>query len=50
MAGELVLRALGHVWVTLQALRVPAALMGGVALAASRYVRATALARVVVPE
>jgi hypothetical protein len=41
MAGELVLKALKHVWVQLDALHLPMALMGGVALAVWKHVRAT---------
>ena len=41
MAGETVLRALRHVWLTLQSLNVPAAVVGGIAMAAWKYVRAT---------
>jgi hypothetical protein len=41
MAGNLVLSALKHVWTTLAPLRLPMAVMGGVALAAWQYVRAT---------
>jgi hypothetical protein len=41
MAGELVMRALRDVWAALSPLQVPMAVMGGLALAAWRYVRAT---------
>jgi hypothetical protein len=41
MAGDLVLQALAHAWASLAALRVPAALMGGLALAAWKHVRST---------
>ena len=41
MPAEAVLKALRHVWLTLQSLNVPAAVMGGIALAAWKYVRAT---------
>ncbi|MHB1559697.1 MAG: hypothetical protein ACYC61_19795, partial [Isosphaeraceae bacterium] len=41
MAAEVVLKALKHVWVSLQPLQVPMAVMGGLALAAWRHVRAT---------
>ena len=41
MAGEAVLRALRHVWLVLKSLDVPAAVAGGLAMAAWRYVRAT---------
>lgn len=41
MAAEAVLKALKHVWVSLQPLQVPMAVMGGLALAAWRHVRAT---------
>jgi len=41
MAGEVILKALRHVWLTLESLKVPAAVMGGIGLAAWKYVRAT---------
>ena len=41
MSGELVLRGLQHIWETLRALNVPAAVIGGIALAAWKHVRAT---------
>jgi hypothetical protein len=41
MAGETVLRALRHAWLTLEPLGFPVALMGGLALAVWKYVRAT---------
>ncbi len=41
MAGELLLSALRHVWVTLAALKVEAALMGGIAVAAWNHIRNT---------
>lgn len=41
MPGEVVLAALGHVWLTLQPLSVPMAVMGGLALATWKVVRAT---------
>lgn len=41
MPGELVLLALRHVWKTLEPLNVPVALIGGLALAAWKHVRAT---------
>lgn len=41
MPGELVLQALRHVWQTLQPLNVPMAVIGGLALAAWKHVRAT---------
>lgn len=41
MAGETVLRALRHVWLVLESLNVPAAVVGGIAMAAWKYVRAT---------
>jgi hypothetical protein len=41
VAAEVVLKALKHVWVSLQPLQVPMAVMGGLALAAWRHVRAT---------
>jgi hypothetical protein len=41
MAGELVLSALRHIWVALAALKVDAALMGGIAVAAWNHVRNT---------
>lgn len=41
MAAEVVLKALKHVWVSLQPLHTPMAVMGGLALAAWRHVRAT---------
>jgi hypothetical protein len=39
--AEIVLRSLRHVWVTLQPLRLPMAVMGGLALATWKCVRAT---------
>jgi hypothetical protein len=41
MAGETVLRALRHVWLVLNSLNLPAAVAGGIAMAAWKYVRAT---------
>jgi hypothetical protein len=41
MPGEAVLRALRHVWLTLEPLGVPMALAGGLALALWKHVRAT---------
>jgi hypothetical protein len=41
MAGETVLRALRHVWLVLNSLNVPAAVAGGLAMAAWKHVRAT---------
>jgi hypothetical protein len=41
MANELVSRVLKHVWNTLQALNIPMAVMGGIALSAWERVRAT---------
>ncbi len=41
MAAEALLKALKHVWLTLEPLNAPMALMGGLALAAWSYVRAT---------
>ena len=41
MAAEVLLKALKHVWVSLEPLQVPMAVMGGLALAAWRHVRAT---------
>jgi hypothetical protein len=41
MAGELVLRALKHVWLTLERLNLPMAVMGGIACAVWGRVRAT---------
>ena len=41
MAGEVLLKALTHVWTSLERLHVPMAVMGGLALAAWRHVRAT---------
>ena len=41
MPGELVLQALRHVWRTLEPLNVPMAVIGGIALAAWKHVRAT---------
>ena len=41
MPGELVLQALRHVWLSLRSLNVPAAVIGGMALAAWKHVRAT---------
>jgi hypothetical protein len=39
MAGELVLSALRQIWIALAALKVDAALMGGIAIAAWNHVR-----------
>ncbi|NQU21122.1 MAG: hypothetical protein HQ567_07550 [Candidatus Nealsonbacteria bacterium] len=41
MPSDALLKALRHVWLTLHRLNVPAAVMGGIALAAWKYVRAT---------
>jgi hypothetical protein len=41
VAADVVLKALKHVWVSLLPLQVPMAVMGGLALAAWRHVRAT---------
>ena len=41
MPGELVLQTLQHVWRTLKPLDVPMAVIGGLALAAWKHVRAT---------
>lgn len=41
MAAELVLDALKNVWLSLESLNVPRAVMGGLALAAWGHVRAT---------
>jgi hypothetical protein len=41
VAAEVVLKGLKHVWVSLEPLHVPMAVMGGLALAAWRHVRAT---------
>src|SRR5438045_3645045 len=41
MAGELVISALKHIWATLAALKVDAALMGGIAVAAWNHIRNT---------
>jgi hypothetical protein len=41
VAAEVVLEALKHVWVSLEPLHAPMAVMGGLALAAWRHVRAT---------
>src|SRR4030042_2550817 len=41
MAGEAVLRALRHAWLTLDSLNVPAAVVGGIAMATWKHVRAT---------
>lgn len=41
MPAEVVLRTLKHVWLTLEKLNVPLAVMGGIALSAWKYVRAT---------
>lgn len=41
MAGEAILRALRHVWLVLRSLDVPAAVVGGIAMAAWKHVRAT---------
>jgi hypothetical protein len=38
VAAEVVLKALKHVWVSLQPLQAPMAVMGGLALAAWRHV------------
>ena len=41
MPADAVLRALGHVWLALRPLNIQVALMGGLALAAWKHVRAT---------
>jgi len=41
MPGKLVLEALRHVWLTLRSAGIPAAVMGGLALATWKHVRAT---------
>ncbi len=41
MSGELVLQTLQHVWRTLKPLGIPMAVVGGLALAARKHVRAT---------
>lgn len=41
MAGELLLSTMRHIWATLAALKVDAALMGGIAVAAWRHLRNT---------
>jgi hypothetical protein len=41
VAAEVVLKALRHVWISLEPLHAPMAVMGGLALAAWRHVRAT---------
>jgi hypothetical protein len=41
VASNVVLGALRHLWLTLQAMNVPAAVMGGIALSAWQHVRAT---------
>jgi hypothetical protein len=41
VAAEVVLEALKRVWVSLKPLQAPMAVMGGLALAAWRHVRAT---------
>jgi hypothetical protein len=41
VAAEVLLKALKHVWVSLEPLQAPMAVMGGLALAAWRHVRAT---------
>lgn len=41
MLADEVVRALKHVWITLEALNVPMAVMGGIALSAWKYPRAT---------
>ena len=41
MPAEAVLRALRHVWLTLEPLELPMAVVGGIALAAWKHVRAT---------
>ena len=41
MPAEVVLRALRHVWLAIEPLGVPVAVMGGIALAAWKHVRAT---------
>lgn len=41
MAAELVLQTLRHVWIALAPLNVPVAVIGGIALAAWKHIRAT---------
>jgi hypothetical protein len=41
MAGEAMLQTLRHVWLVLQSTNFPAAVVGGIAMAAWKYVRAT---------
>jgi len=41
MAGKAVLEAVRHIWLTLKSVEVPAAVAGGIALAAWKHVRAT---------
>jgi hypothetical protein len=41
MAAEALLRALKHVWLTLEPLGCPKALMGGIAVSVWKYIRAT---------
>jgi hypothetical protein len=41
MVADALLTVLGHVWRTLEATRTPMAVMGGIALASWKYVRAT---------
>lgn len=41
MPGEIVLRVLAHVWSHLSRLQLPVAVMGGIALAAWKHIRAT---------
>ena len=41
MPADAVLRALRHVWLTLEPLDLPMAVMGGIALATWKIVRAT---------
>jgi hypothetical protein len=41
VAAEVVLKALKHVWVSLEPMQAPMAVMGGLALAAWRHVRVT---------
>ena len=41
MPADAVVRALRHVWLSLKPLDVPVAVMGGIALAAWKYIRAT---------
>lgn len=41
MPADAVIRSLRHVWLTLEPLELPMAVMGGIALAAWKYVRAT---------